>query len=193
MTDLFVEIFPLEPDAAATLAAYRLQLEGDLEPGGRNRLGQRLARRLQRTFPGMWLWIEERIITDSERNPVELMITLDILRTERPATYAPLREITLDPDWQPSPRALADASLRGRLRDPELAAAMQAALDQQKTTIHNAQVQREYRLRAWTVADQPAISISIASRLLYHQTVHQYIRLESDRAALNDRLAGLWA
>jgi hypothetical protein len=192
MSDLFAEVFPAALDGLPTLAAYRLQLDDDGGSAGLNRLGARLARSLGRAFPGAWLWLDDRIVTDSERSAVELMITLDILKSEKPRTYGALLGLESDPGWQPTPRILADFLLHTHLENADIRSQMQAALDKIESRLPAATIEREYKLQAWVVDGQPAISISIASRLLYQKTLLQYVGGTADRAGLNEKLADLW-
>ena len=188
MADLFVEVFPLEPDATPPLFAYQLLLTGEPSPAMVDRLGRRVARHLRRSFPGAWLWLEGDIITDEERGGAELMINLDLLKGSDPDRYAALDGIE---PASVSTQMQAEFMLRTRLRD--LGDTMQDALDRQQARIRNATVEREHRLQAWEVNGEPAASISIASRLIYDQTVQQYAGTEHDLGVLGDKLNGLWA
>lgn len=187
MADLFVEVFPVAQEVVSPMLAYRLHLMEPLASRQLNRLGNRLASQLRRAYESHWLWADDRLITDDERSTVELMITADLLRESVPAIFAPLMDIQLDLGWQQTPGITAQFVIRSRLRELPL----QAALDNLETRILNARTEREPKLRAWTVSEHPAVSISIASRLLYYQNVQQFAGLERDITVLNDKLAGL--
>jgi len=191
MPDLFVEIFPVVQEAMPILVAYHL--EAEVEGAALNRLCGRLAARLRKAYPGAWLWLDGRVITDTPRSAIELLITLDILKGEQPGTYGALHEITEDATWQPSAQTIATFVLRTSLK--ALDAPIQAALEKSakaEKALRRATAEREHKLQTWTVRDAPAISISIASRLLYEQSLQEFVGGETDVTAINEKLNGLW-
>jgi len=190
MTDLFVEIFPVMPDATPALFAYDLHTVERLPSRDRDLLGGRLAGYLRRSYPGMWLWLDGMLISDGQRSAIELTITLDVLKADQPQRFAIADAIT-PRDQPPPPETIANYVLRTQLRD--LADAMQDALDRDEMRIRNATVEREHRMQAWAVGDEPAVSISIASRLIYDQNAMSYIGPEHDMSVIEERLTGLWA
>jgi hypothetical protein len=191
MSDLFVEIFPIEPDKIPALAAYTLSVDADFDSAQLNRIGARFARQLSKTYPGVWLWADDHIVTDDERNAVELMITADMLKSQRPEQYAAIQAIQQDIRWQAPPEVIADFVIRSHLL--ALHPQFQTALEKMNTRLRNAVVEREHKLQAWAIGDQPAVSISIASRMIYGQTIAHFVAGETDQSAVKDRLVGLWA
>lgn len=183
--DLFVEMFPIAPDAVPPLTAYRL----DRLPDAPRRLGNRVAARLRKAYPGIWLWMEERIITDQPRNEIELNITLDIMKDEHPERYDAALGIETDADWRPSPQTVADVIVRTRLRD--LDADMRETLKKSETSLRNVRVEREHHINTHVVNGQAVVSLSIASRLIYFQDVQTFVGGERSIKALNDTLSGL--
>jgi hypothetical protein len=182
---LFVEIFPVVEFPALT--AYVLLVVPDMEVDPR--IGSRLAARLRKAYPGAWLWVDDRILTDSPRTTTELQITCDLLRDELPI-FAPLAGLEEDPAWQPSPQTLAEIAIRTRLT--ALDEPMKAALAKSITRLKNAHAEREHRLAAWSARGTPSVSISIASRLIYDQSLRDYAGTTDDLKALDERIAGLW-
>jgi hypothetical protein len=182
MTELFVEVFPIQPDAIPPLAAYRLEVTGD-DPV---MVGGRLTLRLARAYGGQWVWVDGRIVTDQPRTTVELMITLDIARAEQPDVYGKVQSIEDDPNWQPDARAAAEFVLRTRVRDLE--ETLRAALAKSTIKLKNARVEREHKLQAWVVAGQPALSASIASRLIAERDLAAY----AQQVSKPKELVGMW-
>ncbi len=192
MPDLFVEIFPLTLDQLPRLTAYQLILDGEIPATQRQQMGTRLVQQVRGAFEGLWLWMDDRLLTDSERTPVEMTITADILRGEQAEVFSSLQNIEPDHLWQPAPMTQARLMLRTQLRD--LNPTMQAAAQKLSTRIRNASIEREFRLRPWIVEEntsQPAIAISIASRLIYDQNIQQYISTERHQQTIQEKLVGL--
>lgn len=189
MSDLFVEIFPLEPAALPTLVAYRLVISAETAQDRINQVGRRVVRHFSRSFPGTWLWIDGQIVTDTEYSSIELSITLDILKSEKPTAYKFLDGIEAIVDWRVTPEIIADFIIRGPLR--ALDAQFETALAKMGGGLRDMQLEREHKLAAWSVEDQPAVSISIASRLLYQPSVMAYAGGERDSTVLSERLTGL--
>ncbi|GAB4516021.1 MAG: hypothetical protein OHK0046_20530 [Anaerolineae bacterium] len=183
MSDLFVEIFPVEPAAVPVFLAYQLISP----PGDLNRAGHRLARQLKRAYQGNWLWFDQRLLTDNERSAIELMITLDVLKAEQPALFEHIESIERDLTWQPGPQQQAEIALRHALRP--LDGRMADALKALEARVRNALIEREHKLQAWAVGAVPSISISIASRMIYDQNIQQFAGTERDAAVLNEKLA----
>ena len=190
MTDLFVEIFPVEPSALPTLAAYRLHTAPELMPAV-DRMGGLLASRLRRGLPGPWLWSDGLLVADADHDAVELALTLDILKANQPEVFADVLDLEPLPGWQAPAITLATYITRFRLR--ELLGDMQAEVSRMVTRIHNATTEREVRPLPWDVAGGPAVSLSIISRLIYYQNAQIYAGQSTDKKAAAERLDGLWA
>src|SRR6187549_2738476 len=79
-SQLFVEMFPVAPDALPPLTAYMLFVK----EGDPLLLGGKLAYQLRLSLQGMWVWANERLLTDIPPNPVELLMLFDHLRETQP-------------------------------------------------------------------------------------------------------------
>lgn len=191
MSDLFTEIFPIPPEAVPPLVAYTLNVTPNAPQAIVNRMGGRMAARLRRTFAGDWLWLDAHLITDNiSINPIEVVITGDALKAEAPDAFALLDGI--DPQTQRDLPPGTIAAFIARTKIKPLAETMQAALDKFNTTIRNARVERESKVQAWSVNGQPALSLSIASRLIYNLNLQDYIGSIAEITAVKERAIGLW-
>lgn len=189
MVDLFVEIFPVEPSVIPPLAVFTLTLESQPAASQLNTIGNRLARRFRRAYGGLWLFSGMHLITDTDRSPMELTITADLMKSEQQELFAPFQALEPDTQWQPPPEILSDVVLRTNLAS--IQAEMQTALSKLNTRIRNARIERDFRSKGWAVADEPAVSLSIASRIIYDQNLQQYAGQERDLAAIKEKLTGL--
>lgn len=172
MSDLFVEIFPVE--TPPSIHVYRLALTTESP-----RLALRVAARLRRTPGGFWIWSGEWLLSDSLRGEGDLAF----LREE----YPEIEVLALAPEVDLPPKTVADFVIRTQLR--ELDEQIKAALVRSGTRIRHATVAREHRLQPWDVAGQPSVSISIASRLLYDRSIAQFVQGQDP----DEKLLGLWA
>lgn len=180
-TTVLVEVFPVQPAAIPSLIAYQLQVHnGDLAT-----IGGKLAYRLQRMFNGHWLWSERRVVTDSLQSDEVLKQVISTLWSEQPDIFQGLLAIQQDVAWRPTAQVLADFVACALFRDfqPEVNQVL-ATLTQDLGRIR---IQRACEVRGWVVREQPAISISITSRLLAKQDLKTYAR----QIALPERLIGL--
>ncbi|MBK8032498.1 MAG: hypothetical protein IPO91_26845 [Chloroflexi bacterium] len=162
---LFAEIFPIKTDALPPLTAYRILTRND----SARKVGARLAAELREVFPGDWVWVGGRILTDQAPNPVKLVMMLDQLKPH----FRDVEALEEDFAWQPTADHLADFVARGpllRLEDRLIDALAKTAYG-----IKNTRTQREYRIRTWTVDNQPALSITVVSRLLYEPDLQAYV------------------
>lgn len=187
MTDLFCEIFPLKPEQIPALFGYQVTGVEDAEPAQIRRLGPQLAAVLGRMSGDLWIWSGGRIIADAHYADDVLREVLDQLQEESPKPYALLQSITSH-STNVTPLEQADYLIRSRLRDLDEPIRQVLRADH----IRNAVVEREPRLQPWVVNGAPALSISIASRLLYSKSIVQYLAGETDLAAISEKLNGLW-
>lgn len=182
---LFAEVFPINPGAIPALAAYALVWGEGVGQEKAASVGQTLSERLAQAFGGYWVWLDERIITDNPRTEVELAITLDIIRAEQPKLYAALGAIREDAAWYPT------ADLQGRFIKQtvlsEMAVDIQAALEHLalKTRTESravAVMPLACQLQTWTVADEPAVSISVESSGATLAQQAQWVKTAADVA-----------
>lgn len=182
MTDLFAEIFPIEQSAIPFITAY--QLHGDI-----SRLANRLAGRFRKQFGGVWYYQAPHLLTDTAPSRAELTIALDMLRAESDE-WGAIQSLSDVAHFSPTPMQQAEMTLRGKIRQHH--EAMQKALNQFNEQFHNIIAERDFRLRPYAVGHQPAISISIASRLIYTQPIRQFVHSANHPDELSEKLIGLW-
>jgi hypothetical protein len=164
--DLFIEIFPIE-NPVTPLTAYGLQTKDGKEPNN----GGRIAYRLGKSLSGQWVWAEGRLLTDYPVSPVQIDMTLDILRPQHPDMLNNIIGAKEDKKWSDTPHAQATFALHTRVRDAE--DDLFRALGKLAVTIPNARVERECELNAWMIDNQPALSVSIKSHVVYAHSLRE--------------------
>lgn len=169
MTDLFIELFPIVTDGLPSITAYAIQFA---DPEAAQHSGK-LAYRLARTFPGRWVWAQGYLLTDAPVSPVQMDITMDILRNQFPDLYGTLQSVEEDPRAAISPALLADFVARSMIRDTE--DELRAALAKLTISIKNAVIEREPVTQTWVAGGEAALSISIRSHLRYIHSLSQVI------------------
>lgn len=159
---LFAEVFPIEPAVVESIGAYTVRLS---EERDRDRTGRLLARRLREALASAWLWSGGQLVTAVARGEVELMIALDILRDAEPERFHHVRAI--EAADAPSPRQLAEFYVL--TLPPALRNALDHALKRGGATIPTEDgtivIDRDIRLQPWAVGGEPALSISVTSRI----------------------------
>ncbi len=181
--ELFAEVFPILTDTLPPLTAYRLSV-GSGE--SLRRVGTKLAAWLGEVFGGFWVYSSGRLITDAPPNPVKLVMALDTARTEQRRSFGHVETVEEDFHWQPSADEIADYIVRGPVALVE--DAILEALARTVYTIRSARIEREYHLRTWTVGNDPALSVSVISRLLYEPDLQAYL----DTLEKPSEVVGLW-
>jgi hypothetical protein len=167
MSALFTEIFPLNETAVPRLYAYIPRTKGEM-----GRIGGKLSYRLRKALGGQWLWLHGRMVTDVQPNPVKLLMALDTIKAAAPKVFGALELLEEDMRWQASHEALAEFVIRGPLE--ALEPAIQEALDKTNFPLKNVRVERECKAVAWVIGDEPAISLSIITRLIYTKSIQEY-------------------
>ena len=89
MVDYFTEVFPIGIEHIGQLTAYDIEMS----KGVVDAIIQDFLARLTKTFSGHWVWDGSHIITDNAPSPVQLDITLDVLRKEFPARFGQIKAI----------------------------------------------------------------------------------------------------
>lgn len=175
---LFAEIFPIKTDALPALSAYRVLARAE----GARKLGARLTAELREVFGGNWAWIGGRIVTDQPPDPVKLVMVMDQLKSR----YREIEALEEDFSWQPTADHIGDFVARGTLL--QLEETLLDALAKTAFGIKHTRTQREYRIRTWAVGQQPALSITVVSRLLYEPDLQAYV----ETLAKPTDMIGLW-
>jgi len=178
---ILAEVFPVQAAAIPPLVAYQLQVQG----GDLATIGGKLAYRLQRVFKGHWFWTERRVVTDSPQPDEVFKPVITELWSEQSTIFQGLLALKHDISWRPTAQVMADFVARALFRDlqPEVNQAL-ASLSQ---NLGHIRIHRTCDVRGWVMHGQPAISISIISRLLARQDLKSYAR----QVASPEHLIGL--
>lgn len=191
------EVFPVNTSAIPKLHAYEVKLAG--YTGQLNKVGGKLAYRFKKKFGGLWAWVMEdkRLITDLEpfdKNVVDEFIE-ELWESER-ESFKNLERIEYDKNWIPTPIAKARYvtklfdDIREEIKDILLEYAHCAEEG-------NVCIERLCKVQAFTVKNgstiEPAISISISSRLVHKQDLKAYAEeLKRENADLEEKLIDIW-
>ena len=179
---LFTEVFPVDTSAIPQLFAYRI----DAGRGDLSIIGGKLSYRLRKTFQGHWVWIRNRIITDTHPEIEEIRTVVEALWKEQADVFKDLRDVQPDVNWHPDPQSQAEFVARGSFLDVE--SRIRQILAEKNQDLGNAHVERVHDLRGWVVQGKPAVSISISSRLIHREGLKTYYRHLSDV----EDLVGMW-
>ncbi len=165
---LFTEVFPIDVAALPQLYAYRLEVTDSMA----HRVGGKLAYRLRQYFPGHWVWFGDRLITDAQPETEALAEVVAALRQQQPKVFGKLAGVEPDYLWEPAAEEIAAFVARGPLA--AMNDEMREALARTAFSVRNARVEREHRVRTWVVDNQPAVSFSVVSHLIYNVDVATY-------------------
>ena len=182
MMQLFTEVFPIENPptlTAYTLCLYPLPPEIVVTPDELRRLGRTLVTRLRKALPGNWLWSEDRVLTDTPAMPFEIDGTVESLKAADPEYIGVIERLAADLMWMPTPENTADFVIRTQLK--ALDDAFNAALEKfNRESFKNARIEREYKATPWNAGGLPAVSLSVAARLVAEQDAQSYAAQRGD-------------
>ena len=121
---------------------------------------------------GHWAWANRRLVTDTPQEESKITPIIQRLWSEQPDIFRGLRGIALEPDKRISAQGIAEFVVRGLLAEkyPQL----RKELDRRRQDLGKAYVDRMHDARPWVIAGQPAISISISSRMVHKQDCREY-------------------
>jgi hypothetical protein len=172
---LFSEVFPIRREALPNLYAYRLLLLPASSATERTvlerKMGGKLAYRLRAALPGMWVWASSHLLTDTPPNPAQVIMAVEHIRGAS-TTFKSLEGIEEVYDWQADAATIADFVVRGSIET--LTPKIQEDLLKTAFNVRNVKVEREFRARSWVVDNEPAVSLSVISRLLYEPDIQTY-------------------
>jgi hypothetical protein len=173
---LFTEVFPIENPptlTAYTMCLYPLPPEIVVTTEELNRLGRTLVTRLRKALPGDWLWSDNRVLTDTPALPFEIDGTVEALKAADPDYIGVIERLAADMMWMPMPEQTADFVIRTRLK--ALDDAFTRALEKfNRESFKNARIEREYKTAPWNAGGLPAVSLSVAARLVAEQDAQGY-------------------
>lgn len=178
----FAEVFPIRIDTLPTLYGYRVALRG----GDAATIGGKLAYRLRRTAGGRWTVAHATVVGDVLVTQATLEQVMRTLKGEQPETFKALHQISYDAAWRPTVQAQADFVARALF--PDLHGRVNQVLSGLGRDLGQARVERSLVVRGWVVADEPAVSLSITSRLIAKQPFVAFAR----QAQGSDTLRGVW-
>lgn len=178
MQDLFIELFPIHLTTLPNLTAYHISFNNETI----GKRGSKIAYRLNQTFPGYWVRSDNIILTNEPVAPIQMEIAIDQWKTEVPDLYHNLSTIEEIMNWTPSPRNIADYIFWSQIIPIE--DDLRLALGKMSVAIENARIEREYNLRRWVVNEQPALSLTIQSQMLYNHNLHQYTQKIKDHSLI---------
>jgi hypothetical protein len=164
---LLTELFPIRADALTPLYAYVPVYANDAA-----RTGGKLAYRLRNALGGQWQWLDGRLVSDVEPNPVKLLMAIDAVKQAAPKAFGALQSIDQDHFWQAGAQELADFVVRGALE--ALASPIHEALQKVAFPMKNARVERECKPRGWVVDGKPAVALSIITHVIYGRSVAEF-------------------
>lgn len=177
-TDLFVEVFPIERQRIPQLTAYT----PIFTQAPTSIIGEKLAYRLSRTFAGVWVWVDGHILTNESVSPVQMDITLDLLRNQVPDWYAHLEAVQEDARWRRTASAAAQYVAHTAVREAE--SEIRDVLKPMGRRIPNGYILRDYLVSTWVAEADPALSLSIRSHIAYDRNAGQYISQTSPDEAI---------
>lgn len=171
---VFTEIFPIHQDALPELTLYQLKVSGSAPL---DEIGRKVSYRLKTKFGKHWNWDRKSkyLISDNSQNETTIMQTLQEIwetATEE-ETLRSLESINVRPNDKPSIQGLAD--FVARLIDDDYSQKIKKTLAQFRREEKTYYVGLRCNLRGWTVANHPALSVSLNSEVQYKGDLKNYI------------------
>ncbi len=172
--ELFIELFPIT-QRPTDLASYTLLMKGEANEN----IGGRLAYRFSQAIGGRWAWVDGNLITDTSASPIQLGITLDILRPQSPDLLRDVIGIEETLGWQNNARAQAQFISQTALRDLDYA--LRQALKKFSVPLQNGRIEREPQLQTWVVDGEPALSLSVKSHILTAKNLQEALKERNEK------------
>jgi len=175
------EVFHVNASALPKLTGYRLNITAH----DHSAVGGKLSYRLRRRFGGHWIWTSGIIVTDSPRGAGEIGSVVESAWKEQPEPFKYLLGVEQMNTWTPNSQVKADFVARGLFSDIERE--IEDLLRLKKQDLRTAWIERVHESRGWVIQGQPAVSISVSSRLVHKQDLKEFWLSTVDKD-----LTGLW-
>ncbi|MHA1908769.1 MAG: hypothetical protein ACW98Y_15825 [Candidatus Thorarchaeota archaeon] len=181
-----VDVFPVRSSSIPRLHGFNLSISSRTP----YLIGGKLGYRLTKDTDGIWLWSDRKLITDVE-SPIDEILdkaekVIEELWNTQPDTYGQIRGLRPDTSWKPSKKAIANYA---RALCNKQSTTIEKLLREEDSDLGPAKVERYHELGTWVIQNQPALSISVKSRITYKRDVSTFAReLET-----HDDLVGIWA
>ena len=182
----FAEVFPIRMDAVPTLYSYRLTVRG----GDASTIGGKLAYRLRRASGGHWAVTHGMVLGDILVPATTLDQVMNTLKGEQPEVFKALHQVSLDTIWKAIPQATAEFVARALF--PDVQGRITQVLAGLGRDLGQVRAERVCVVRGWVVADEPAVSLSITSRLVAKQPFIAFARQAQNQARSAEILRGMW-
>lgn len=167
---LFTEIFPIKTDTLPELFVYKANISsGDLST-----IGGKLAYQIKNVFADHWAWAGGKLVSDLDIEESEIQTIIETLWSEQPDIFRGLQGVTYDPNAKLSAQGIAEFVVRGLLSDKSQM--VHNDLARRRQDLGKIYVERYSEFHSWVVDGQPAVSISLYSRMVYKQSCAEYAR-----------------
>lgn len=183
---LFTEVFPLVDTALPRLTAYKVGLEANTVLTVEK--ARFLAESLCEHFQCGWMWSGSRLLTDSPPNQMKLLMGVDELVRRHAKKLNGIVGLEEDYRWPSRPEWQTAFLLNHRLQP--LYQEMHAVLAQSGFRLRHARVEREQRLQAWHVNEQPTLSFSVQSHIYEDPDLQTFVQTLADAEAVYGLLVG---
>ena len=173
------ELFLINENAVTPLRGFRLQASSG---GDANTIGGKLAYQLQKRLNERWAWsmVDHILLTTETTTADEITRVLQVLWKEMPDPFSHLRRVTEVSDWTPPAKNKAEFAVMALIRRVETS--IRRELNKDRRTLAAKvpiEVVREPIFSAWEIENRPAVSVSVASRLICNQDLATFLRHHS--------------
>lgn len=158
---ILAEVFPIPATAVPQLFGYRLSLsQGDL-----NTVAGKTAYRLRNLLSGLWVWSSPWLLSDVEIGADGLLDALRKLWTLDADAFGGATAIERNRSAFIRPLDKAAFVARGLWESRGVGKRCSAELDKLRRTLGRVRITRHLAVRPWEVNDEPALSLSVDSRI----------------------------
>ena len=158
---IVAEVFPIVESAVPPLFAYRLTLT----QGEWNTVGGKAAYRLRGLLPGVWVWSNPWLLTDVESSAAEIENAMRKLWEQDAEAFGAVTAIQEDKSASVGPFHKATFVARGLWDSRGVGTYCGSELDKLQQTFGAVRLTRQLSIRPWEVNRNPAVSLSVNSRL----------------------------
>ncbi|MBE7511483.1 MAG: hypothetical protein HS103_01525 [Anaerolineales bacterium] len=169
-TKVIVDVYPIKADGLPPLTGWIVHApEEDAAE-----LGRKFAHRVRVKLGKRAIWSQSRLVTDMVQKADDLMVLLRKLWEEDDDVFKKMRSVGVDKAFSATARTQADFVAFGVAEDHRKE--IRAILDAHQRRIRNATVERYDDIRGMVVEGQPALAISVNSKLFPARSLTDYIR-----------------
>ncbi len=162
------EFYEINLEKFKKLFCYEITVDGEI-----NKIGGKLAYRLQKEFKNFWNFTDYTLVSDELINEKEIKDFISKLWVIDPDTFKDLHDVSFLPNKEPSASSIAKFAVKYIIN--RFGKKIKALLNKYTLKIGKVGIKRDITITGWNILNKSSLSLSIKSHLYYEDTMDKFL------------------